>query len=267
MRFKMETKTSFILFADQAEVINELSDEDAGKLMKAVYNYAATGEVPNFEGILKFVFIPIRQSIDKNTEKYNAVVEKRRIAGSKGGKQRVANQANATFAKQTQANQADNDSDSVSVYDSDNNKNVITQKENKEKVVCDEEKPILKSNFYATHPHPDLMFDSDVNRIYDIYKENCPDLIPVGFGLRDLKKRQRIKEFLNIISGDFDYFKRVCIKANKLKVIAGNKIDIDSVMNNHNGIDNDKYQAQEAPIDFQAMARSVADRMNKENTT
>ena len=259
MRLKMETKTSFILFADQAEVINELSDEDAGKLMKAVYNYAATREVPNFEGVLKFVFIPIRQSIDKNTERYNAVVEKRRIAGSKGGKQRVANQANATFAKQTQANQADNDNDSVYVYDNDNNKNVITKKEIKEKVVCEG----ANFNSYSTKPHPDLMFDTEVNKIYKIYEDNCPNLIPVGFGFRDLRKRQRIKEFLNVISGDFDYFQKVCSKANTLKIIAGNKIDIDSVINNHIGIFNDKYQVGETTVDYQEMARNIAEKMKE----
>ena len=107
-------KKSFLLYTEQQEVINELSNDDAGKLLKAIYNYASDQIIPDFDGILKFVFIPIRQQIDRNNKKYEETKEKRRMAGSKGGKQRALNlakQANATFAKQikqVQANQADN---------------------------------------------------------------------------------------------------------------------------------------------------------------
>lgn len=123
----MDKKNSFILYDDYAELVNELDNERAGKLFKSLFRYTTTGEVPEMDSLLKMVFITIRQGLDRNAEKYSKIVEKRRAAGSIGGKTRAQNQAkeaNAIFDKQTQANQADNDSDndsvSVSVSVSDN---------------------------------------------------------------------------------------------------------------------------------------------------
>lgn len=134
-------KESFILFVEQRETVEALPDEEAGKLIKGIYAYAA-GESLNLSGAVKIAFIPIRQQMDRNAKKYEEIKEKRRLAGSQGGKQRVANQANATFAKQTQANdkqslanQADN------VNDNDNKKIIYiedTKKENFKKPTIEE---------------------------------------------------------------------------------------------------------------------------------
>ena len=51
-------------------------------------------------------FVFIKTALDRDANVWEAKREKRREAGSMGGRQRVANQANATFAKQEQANQA-----------------------------------------------------------------------------------------------------------------------------------------------------------------
>lgn len=107
-------KESFILYTEQKEVFENLSDEDAGKLIKGIFEHA-TGNQPEFNNLLKLVFIPIRQQLDRNAQKYLETKEKRRVAGAKGGKQKVANQANANFAKQNQAKKADNDNVNVNV--------------------------------------------------------------------------------------------------------------------------------------------------------
>ena len=130
---KENSQKSFILYSDYYDMINELSDAEAGELVKSVFKYTNTGEIPELTGMAKMAFIVIKQNLDRNAVKYQETIEKRRIAGSKGGKQRVknltespvqANQANATFAKQTQANQADNvndnDNDNVNVNVNDN---------------------------------------------------------------------------------------------------------------------------------------------------
>lgn len=109
-------KESFVLYTAQKEVIDNLSDEDAGKLFKGIFEYVS-GSEPNFNDLLKFVFIPIRQQLDRNAQKYAEIKEKRRIAGAKGGKQKLANQANANFANQNQANQAVYVNDNVNVND------------------------------------------------------------------------------------------------------------------------------------------------------
>ena len=118
-------KNSFILYTEQKAVIDKLTDEQAGKLIKAIYAHE-TGEEMELDAILDLVITPFLTVLEKDKEKYEEKCEKRAQAGAKGGKQRVANQANATFAKQTQANdnkikqtqanQADNDNE----YDNDN---------------------------------------------------------------------------------------------------------------------------------------------------
>ena len=140
-------KESFILYTEQKEVIDNLTDEDAGKLFKGIFEYAV-GNEPEFHNLLKLVFIPIRQQLERNAKKYSEIKEKRRIAGAKGGKQKVANQANANFAKQSQANQAVNVHDNVHVNDNDNvylskdkykeNNNTNSQKEKFKKPTLEE---------------------------------------------------------------------------------------------------------------------------------
>ena len=130
-------KESFILYTEQKEVIDNLTDEDAGKLFKGIFDYAL-GNEPQFNNLLKLVFIPIRQQLERNAKKYAEIKEKRRIAGAKGGKQKVANQANANFAKQNQANQAVNVHDNVhanvhdNVHVNDNNNVYLSKDKYKE---------------------------------------------------------------------------------------------------------------------------------------
>ena len=112
-----EKKESFLLYSEHIDLINELSDEQAGELFKKLFSYVSTGIEPELSGMPKMAFIAIRQDLDRNAKKYKEVVEKRRIAGRNGGLKRTENlrnnkiEANATFAKNFEANQADNDND------------------------------------------------------------------------------------------------------------------------------------------------------------
>ena len=91
----------------------------------------------------------------------------------------------------------------------------------------------------------DIFTAQEIQKVFEIYKKNCPDLIHIGYERNKRDFLVQIKEFLRVIRLDFDYLEKVCIKANKLKIIANNKIDLKSVMNNHEGIYNDKYPFQE----------------------
>ena len=124
-------KDSFILYTEQKEVINKLSDEQAGKLIKAIYEYVETGQMPKLDTLLEIVIIPFKQNIDRNADKYEEIKQKRSLAGKKGAKikkQKQTKQANAKFVKQAVANQAvnenvnvnENDNENVNVNDNDN---------------------------------------------------------------------------------------------------------------------------------------------------
>lgn len=116
-------KGSFVLYQDYQEIFEALDNEQAGLLIKAIFAYTKNKEI-KLNNYLSIVFIAIRQQLDRDALKYEQIVEQRRIAGSKGGKQRVTNQANAIFAKQVIANQADNDNDNDNVNEINNNKDI-----------------------------------------------------------------------------------------------------------------------------------------------
>ena len=115
-------KDSFILYTEQKEVIDKLSDEQAGKLIKAIYEYVETEKMPELDPLLDIVIIPFKQNLDRNKEKYNKISEIRAKAGAKGGKQRKQMQANENKDKQKKQMQTkdsksdDNDNE----YDNDN---------------------------------------------------------------------------------------------------------------------------------------------------
>ena len=84
--------------------------------------------------------------------------------------------------------------------------------------------------------NPDLMFDKNVNKVFDFYENNCKSLVPLMFEKRELELRQSIKDFLIFINFDFDYFLELCKRANKQGFLIDNKIDLKSLIKNHERI-------------------------------
>lgn len=126
-----QPRKSFILYTEYAEHLEKLSMEERGLLITAVFNHVREEKLPDMGGAVEMAFSFIRSALDRNDKKYRETVEKRRAAGRKGGlaraaKQEQTNQANAVFAKQTQANQADNVRENVIVNENVNDRvNVI----------------------------------------------------------------------------------------------------------------------------------------------
>lgn len=163
----MQQKMSLILPYEFEIVFRSLPPEEAGRLILAIYGYEQRNEEPNFADnpSLQFAWgTHIKPKIDENIEKYNAICEARRSAGSKGGKstqgkQKQSNQANASFDKQNnqlQTNQADYDCDYDCDCDSDKEK--INKKEKPQKhkhgqyqnvLLSDDELAKLKMEFPA----------------------------------------------------------------------------------------------------------------------
>jgi hypothetical protein len=119
------TKKSFVLHVDSLDVLDELTNEQAGMLLKAMRDYHNEHETP-LDALTKIVFCPFKNQFNRDSLKYQTTCERRASAGSMGGKQKVANVAKASKPKQKQANLAEsvnvseNDSDSVNESESDN---------------------------------------------------------------------------------------------------------------------------------------------------
>jgi hypothetical protein len=117
------TKKSFVLHVDSLDVLDELTSEQAGMLLKAMRDYHNEDETP-LDALTKIVFCPFKNQFNRDSLKYQTTCERRANAGSMGGKQKVANVAKASKPKQKAANVAEsvnvseNDSDSDSVNES-----------------------------------------------------------------------------------------------------------------------------------------------------
>lgn len=92
----------FIVYKDIHAVVDELTDEQAGKLFRGMIKYSSEGIEPKFDGILKFVFIPIKQQMDRDSAKYDRKCEKNR----ENAKKRWERNATASDRIQTDANNA-----------------------------------------------------------------------------------------------------------------------------------------------------------------
>ena len=68
----------FILEKDQKIIIDELSNEEAGIIFKAIYEYETTKEEPLLDKTLKIVFKQFKVKLDFYDEKYNTTCETNR---------------------------------------------------------------------------------------------------------------------------------------------------------------------------------------------
>lgn len=106
---------SFILYTSYYAIIEGLTDEQLGKLMRAIFIYARDGEVINLEPTLRMAFAFIKDDMERNQTKYKEKVERWRANGRKGGapkgnqnarkKQPVGCENNQEVEKTTQNNQ------------------------------------------------------------------------------------------------------------------------------------------------------------------
>ncbi len=106
-------KKSFVIHTDSLSILDDLTDEQAGQLFKAIKSYHE-GEDSDLDTIIRIAFNPFRNQFQRDQEKYLNRVEVNRANGSKGGKKKVAN---ASKRKPKVAILADSDSDSVSDND------------------------------------------------------------------------------------------------------------------------------------------------------
>lgn len=83
-------KDNFLLPKGKYRSFQSMDDSEAGKLIKAIYSYAVTGEPDTREifadRFLCATFEEIKDYIDSNEEKYKDRCETNRENGKKGGR-------------------------------------------------------------------------------------------------------------------------------------------------------------------------------------
>lgn len=73
----------FVVYDEVKAVLDELTDEQIGELFRGMVDYHINGIDPNFDGVLKYVFIPLKQGIDRGDERYAATCERNRANANK----------------------------------------------------------------------------------------------------------------------------------------------------------------------------------------
>lgn len=73
----MAKKKSFILYADYIKHIGKLTDEEAGRLFKAIFEYVNEGRLPDLDGMAAMAFSFISNQLDSDLQKYEETCKKR----------------------------------------------------------------------------------------------------------------------------------------------------------------------------------------------
>lgn len=133
-----ENKKSFVLYADLIITLEHLTNEEKGILFNHLLLYVNDMNPVLEDRLLLTAWRPIETQLKRDLEKYKEVKKKRSEAGKKGGinsghtrsksDENEANEANASFVKQTEANEAVNDTVNVN----ENVNDILLEKETKQ---------------------------------------------------------------------------------------------------------------------------------------
>lgn len=175
--------------------------------------------------------------IQKRMVKDNSISEKRASAGSKGGKKSILLKQNKEICLSKSLSKIEANIQA----NSENEIEVESETENDNSTNSEEEK-IQKKEVLENYDPYDYAGNE---KYFEVYKKECPKLMELHYERRDGKTLIALAEFRSVIKDDLEYFTKVCKKANEQVVIANNKIDFRSILNNHIGIFGDKYKKNE----------------------
>lgn len=106
-------KKSFIIYIDSLGILDQLTDEQAGQLFKAIKDYQ-NGQKLEIDPVIDLVLYPFKQQFDRDQAKYQTKCESLRANASRGGiasaSKRKQIAANGSKSKQIERV---NDNDSV----------------------------------------------------------------------------------------------------------------------------------------------------------
>ena len=193
-----ESKDSFVVYTDIKEILDDLDDKQVAALFRGMVDYRITAKNPKFTGTLKYIFIPIRQQMDRDRERWEQTKASRAESGRKGGiasgksrkKANEANEANASKEKplklrlSTPVDNSDEANEAVNVNVTDN----VT--------VTDTVTVTATTTSSGGSDNDDLfniwkrMTPQDVDSIYEVYPESGGFLIDEVYA--DVKAKKKV---------------------------------------------------------------------------
>ena len=168
----MADTKSMLIMCDDYEMYDQLSNEDAGKVFKALMHKYGAGEEPE-EGAMSafasFAFSVLSKQIDRSSKKYKAKAEAGKAGGEKSGEVRSKREAEM---KQSEANTKQNEADAKQNELPNPNPNPISPSEIIG--ICADAQPTQKPAKPVRHKYGQyqnvLLSDEDMSRL----QAECP---------------------------------------------------------------------------------------------
>lgn len=113
-------RNSFVFYKDWMEAIRDLPDDVRLDIYECVIEYATTGNIKGLKPMANIAFNFIKTTIDRDIEKYGAIVERNRRNGINGGRPtnpKEPKKPSGLFGNPKEPKKPDNDSDIVNVND------------------------------------------------------------------------------------------------------------------------------------------------------
>lgn len=82
----MKDKKSFLAYVEWGETFDYLDNEQAGRLVKHIFDYVRDKNPTNSDPIINLAFIPIKQTLKRDLNKWVDKSETNRLNGAKGGR-------------------------------------------------------------------------------------------------------------------------------------------------------------------------------------
>ena len=138
--YTMERET-FVFYKDWLNVIRDLPSEVQLEVYQAITEYAIYGNLIELKPLAKVAFGFVKQTIDRDTQKYISIKEKRKEAGAKGGRPLKTNELEESKEKQKKQLVFEKSKKSksplnVNVNDNVNVNNISLLEKEKQKSVC-----------------------------------------------------------------------------------------------------------------------------------
>ena len=166
----MSAPKAFYSYLENEDKLNMLSDEEAGRLYKALFAYARTGEMPDFGNnpLLRYAFADFILDVDRDRKNYEETCKRRSEAGKKGGRPKgneTEEKANGLSEKAKKANGF-----------SEKQAKPKESKKSEAETEAEAEEDNISHDILNHRERPD--FDTRAQKVLDDFKTICTSFIP-----------------------------------------------------------------------------------------